>query len=74
LPEFVANRPAHRLASLRVQNNEMTLDEAGKFHATWTPRGWSDAKRKLVGFDRSCICASPATDPATSSANGSSTK
>jgi len=26
--------------------------EAGQFHAGWTPRGWSDAKSKLVGFEQ----------------------
>jgi len=30
----------------------MTLDEAGKFHASWTPRGWSDATSDLVGFEQ----------------------
>jgi len=49
---MLANRAARGLASLYVQANEMTLDEAGKFHASWTPRGWSDATSDLVGFEQ----------------------
>jgi hypothetical protein len=49
---MLANRAARGLASLYVQANEMTLDEAGKFHASWTPRGWSDASSDLVGFEQ----------------------
>src|SRR4029079_15564077 len=48
---MLANRAARGLASLWVQANEIGLDEAGKFHAAWTPRGWSDASSKLVRFD-----------------------
>lgn len=49
---MLANRAARGLASLYVQSNEMTLDEAGKFHATWTPRQWSDPASDLVGFEQ----------------------
>ena len=49
---MLANRAARGLASLKVQANQMTLDEAGRFHASWTPRGWSDAKSRLVGFEQ----------------------
>lgn len=49
---MLANRAARGLASLYVQSNEMTLDEAGKFHASWTPRGWSDPDSDLVGFEQ----------------------
>lgn len=48
----LANRAARGLASLRVQANEIGLDEAGRFHASWTPRGWSDAADPLVGFEQ----------------------
>ena len=48
---MLANRAARGLASLRVQANEIGLDEAGKFHASWTPRGFSDPTSHLVGFD-----------------------
>jgi hypothetical protein len=60
---MLANRAARGIASLRVQNNEMTLDEAGKFHAGWTPRGWSDAKSKLVGFEQLLYLRQPGYGP-----------
>jgi hypothetical protein len=49
---MLANRAARGLASLYVQANEMTLEEAGKFHALWTPHGWSDPKSDLVAFEQ----------------------
>jgi hypothetical protein len=49
---MLANRAARGLASLHVQANEMTLAEAGRFHAEWTPRGWSDPRSDLVTFEQ----------------------
>ena len=49
---MLANRAARGLASLYVQANQMTLLEAGRFHAQWTPRGWSDPNSDLVGFEQ----------------------
>jgi len=49
---MLANRAARGLASLYVQSNEMTLDEAGEFHARWTPRKWSDPASDLVAFEQ----------------------
>ncbi len=49
---MLANRAARGLASLHVASNEMTLDEAGEFHARWTPRKWSDPASDLVGFEQ----------------------
>jgi uncharacterized protein (DUF885 family) len=49
---MLANRAARGLASLHVQANEMTLAEAGRFHAEWTPRRWSDPQSDLVGFEQ----------------------
>lgn len=49
---MLANRAARGLAALRVQANEINLDDAGRFHARWTPRGWSDASSDLVGFEQ----------------------
>lgn len=49
---MLANRAARGLASLHVQANEMDLAEAGRFHAQWTPRGWSDPASPLVGFEQ----------------------
>jgi hypothetical protein len=49
---MLANRAARGLASLYVQANRMTLQEAGRFHAQWTPRGWSDPNSDLVAFEQ----------------------
>ncbi|MBJ6123464.1 hypothetical protein [Sphingomonas mollis] len=49
---MLANRAARGLASLRVQANEWDLDTAGRFHAEWTPRGWSNPASRLVGFEQ----------------------
>jgi hypothetical protein len=60
---MLANRAARGLASLRVQSNEMTLAEAGRFHASWTPRGWSDASSPLVGFEQLLYLRQPGYGP-----------
>jgi uncharacterized protein (DUF885 family) len=49
---MLANRAARGLASLYVQANQLTLQEAGRFHAHWTPRGWSDPASDLVTFEQ----------------------
>lgn len=49
---MLANRAARGLASLHVQANEIDLAQAGRFHAQWTPRGWSDPASPLVGFEQ----------------------
>ena len=60
---MLANRAARGLASLRVQANEIGLAEAGKFHAGWTPRGWSDAGSRLVGFEQLLYLRQPGYGP-----------
>ena len=60
---MLANRAARGLASLHVQANEMTLAQAGQFHAAWTPRHWSDAKSKLVGFEQLLYLRQPGYGP-----------
>ena len=60
---MLANRAARGLASLRVQANEIGLDEAGKFHASWTPRGWSDETSRLVGFEQLLYLRQPGYGP-----------
>lgn len=49
---MLANRAARGLASLHVQANEMSLSDAGHFHAEWTPRGWSNPTDKLTAFEQ----------------------
>ena len=49
---MLANRAARGLASLYVQTNELNLEQAGKFHAAWTPRSWAVAKDQLTTFEQ----------------------
>ncbi|HTS37343.1 MAG TPA: DUF885 family protein [Candidatus Solibacter sp.] len=49
---MLANRAARGLASLYVQANEFTLEQAGHFQAEWTPRGWANAKDSLTVFEQ----------------------
>jgi uncharacterized protein (DUF885 family) len=49
---MLANRAARGLASLYVQSNAWTLRQAGRFHAEWTPRGWSNPDDELTAFEQ----------------------
>jgi hypothetical protein len=60
---MLANRAARGLASLHVQANTMDLATAGRFHASWTPRGWSDPNSKLVGFEQLLYLRQPGYGP-----------
>ena len=48
----LANRAARGLASLYVQANQFTLEQAGHFQVEWTPRGWANAKDSLTTFEQ----------------------
>ena len=58
-----ANRAARGLASLHVQANEWDLARAGKFQGQWTPRHWSNATGKLVGFEQLLYARQPGYGP-----------
>jgi hypothetical protein len=60
---MLSNRAARGLASLYVQANEMNLEQAGQFHAKWTPRGWSDPASRLVGFEQLLYARQPGYGP-----------
>jgi uncharacterized protein (DUF885 family) len=60
---MLANRAARGLASLHVQANEIDLAGAGHFHADWTPRHWSNAQSKLVGFEQLLYLRQPGYGP-----------
>jgi uncharacterized protein (DUF885 family) len=49
---MLANRAARGLASLYVQSNQFTLEQAGRFHAEWTPRGWAKSGDSLTSFEQ----------------------
>ena len=60
---MLANRAARGLASLYVQSGEWDLDQAGQFHARWTPRNWADPKSDLVGFEQLLYARQPGYGP-----------
>lgn len=60
---MLANRAARGLASLHVQANQIDLAGAGHFHADWTPRHWSNAQSKLVGFEQLLYLRQPGYGP-----------
>lgn len=60
---MLANRAARGLASLHVQANEIDLEQAGRFHAEWTPRKWSDPASPLVGFEQLMYLRQPGYGP-----------
>jgi uncharacterized protein (DUF885 family) len=49
---MLANRAARGLASLYVQANQFTLEQAAQFQAEWTPRGWAKATDSLTVFEQ----------------------
>ena len=49
---MLANRAARGLASLYVQANQFTLEQAGRFHSEWTPRGWAKSGDSLTAFEQ----------------------
>jgi hypothetical protein len=49
---MLANRAARGLASLYVQSNQFTLQQAQHFQAEWTPRGWANAGDQLTSFEQ----------------------
>ncbi|MDH7973149.1 DUF885 family protein [Sphingomonas sp. AR_OL41] len=60
---MLANRAARGLASLDVQANAIDLAQAGRRHAEWTPRYWSDPESKLVGFEQLLYLRQPGYGP-----------
>ncbi|MGA8271340.1 MAG: DUF885 family protein [Candidatus Sulfotelmatobacter sp.] len=49
---MLANRAARGLASLYVQSNQFTLEQAEHFQGEWTPRGWAHAGDQLTVFEQ----------------------
>jgi Bacterial protein of unknown function (DUF885) len=49
---MLANRAARGLASLYVQSNRFTLEQAEHFQGEWTPRGWANASDQLTAFEQ----------------------
>ena len=60
---MLASRAARGLACVYVQANQMGQAAAGKFHASWTPRHWSDLNSRLVGFEQLHYSRQPGYGP-----------
>ena len=56
---LLAQRAARGLGSLYAQANEMTMEEAGKVHMEWTPRGWMKTEKELLIFEQHLYLRQP---------------
>ena len=56
---MVAQRAARGLGSLYAHANEMTMEEAGKIHSEYTPRGWMKTEKELLIFEQHLYARQP---------------
>jgi hypothetical protein len=56
---MIAQRAARGLGSLYAHANEMTMEEAGKIHMNWTPRGWMKTEPELLIFEQHLYLRQP---------------
>ena len=56
---LVAQRAARGLRSLYAHANEMTMEEAGRIHMDWTPRGWMKTEPDLLIFEQHLYLRQP---------------
>ena len=56
---LLAQRAARGLGSLYAHANEMTMEEAGKVHVKFTPRGWMKTEKKLLIFEQHLYLRQP---------------
>lgn len=56
---MVAQRAARGLGSLYAHANIMTMEEAGKIHMDWTPRGWMKTEPELLIFEQHLYLRQP---------------
>ena len=56
---LLAQRAARGLGSLYAHANEMTMEEAGKVHMDWTPRGWMKTEQDLLIFEQHLYLRQP---------------
>ena len=56
---MLAQRAARGLGSLYAHANEMSMEEAGKIHIEWTPRGWMKTEPDLVIFEQHLYLRQP---------------
>ena len=56
---LLAQRAARGLGSLYAHANEMTMEDAGKVHVKWTPRGWMKREPHLLKFEQHLYLRQP---------------
>jgi hypothetical protein len=56
---MIAQRAARGLGSLYAHANEMTMEEAGKIHSDYTPRGWMKTEKELLLFEQHLYLRQP---------------
>ena len=56
---MLAQRAARGLGSLYAHANEMTMEEAGRIHQEWTPRGWMKTEEELLIFEQHLYLRQP---------------
>ena len=56
---LLAQRAARGLGSLYAHANMMTMEEAGKVHVKWTPRGWMEREPHLLRFEQHLYLRQP---------------
>jgi hypothetical protein len=56
---MIAQRAARGLGSLYAHANDLTMEEAGKIHADYTPRGWMKTEKDLLIFEQHLYMRQP---------------
>jgi hypothetical protein len=56
---LIAQRAARGLGSLYAHANQMTMEEAGKVHSEYTPRGWMKTEKALLKFEQHLYMRQP---------------
>jgi hypothetical protein len=56
---MLAQRAARGLGSLYAHANEMSMEEAGRVHMEWTPRGWMKTEPELLLFEQHLYLRQP---------------
>jgi uncharacterized protein (DUF885 family) len=56
---LIAQRAARGLGSLYAHANIMTMEEAGKIHSEYTPRGWMKTEKDLLIFEQHLYLRQP---------------
>ncbi|WP_281541105.1 hypothetical protein [Maribacter aestuarii] len=56
---MIAQRAARGLGSLYAHANEMSMEEAGKIHSDYTPRGWMKTEKELLIFEQHLYLRQP---------------